>query len=323
MINGILSASEIAYLSIDKFELKAKVNSKNKTAKKISKMLKNESAFLSTIQVGITLAGFLASAFASDTFADYLMQKGVIIINESLTNGILVVLITIVLSYFTLVFGELVPKKIGRSYPYKVAALTVDGIRLISIIFYPLISLLTLSTNIICKILHIKDKEDSLSEDDIKKIILTGTSEKIIEAKERDYILNIFEFNDKKVKEIMTPKSKCVVININEDHKEIISKIKDSKYTRFPVLNKNGVIGFINVKDFILTYQKDKEVDIKDILHPVQSFKANEKIDDVFRKMQKNHSSFGIVKEKGSFIGLVTMEDAIEEIVGNIYDEYD
>lgn len=321
-INGILSASEIAYLSIDKFELKEKKKT-DKKAKKISKMLENEGAFLSTIQVGITLAGFLSSAFASDTFATYLIEKGVTIISPDATRSILVILITIILSYFTLVFGELVPKKIGRSNPYKIASLTVNLLKIISTIFYPLIQLLTMSTNLICKILHIKEKEDSLSEEDIKKIILTGTSEKIIEAKERDYILNIFEFNDKTVKEIMTPKKNVVIVNIDDDMKETIKKIKDSKYTRFPVKNKNGIVGFINVKDFILTHQKDKEITIADILQPVQTFKSTEKIDDVFRKMQKKHHSFGIVKEKGNFIGIVTMEDAIEEIVGNIYDEYD
>ncbi len=321
-INGILSSSEIAYLSIDKFELKEKKKS-DKKAKKISKMLENEGSFLSTIQVGITLAGFLSSAFASETFATYLIDKGVTIINPDLTRSILVILITIILSYFTLVFGELVPKKIGRAYPYKVASLTVNLLRIISFIFYPLIKLLTISTNIVCKILRIKEKEDSLSEEDIKRIILTGTSEKIIEAKERDYILNIFEFNDKTVKEIMTPAKKSVILNLDDDMKESIKKIRDSKYTRFPVQNKNGIIGFVNVKDFVVLHNQDKELTISDILQPVQTFRATEKIDDVFRKMQKKHQSFGIVKEKGEFIGIVTMEDAIEVIVGNIYDEYD
>jgi len=321
-INGILSASEIAYLSIDKFELKEKKKT-DKKAKKISKMLENEGSFLSTIQVGITLTGFLSSAFASNTFATYLIEHGIKIINPEMTRSILVVGITIILSYFTLVFGELVPKKIGRSNPYKIASLTVNLLRIISLVFYPLIQLLTLSTNIICKLFRIKEKEDSLSEEDIKRIILTGTSEKIIEAKERDYILNIFEFNDKIVKEIMTPLKDCVILNIEDDLKDNLKKIKDSKYTRFPVQNKNGIIGFINVKDFILLHQKDKELTISDILQPVQSFKATEKIDDVFRKMQKKHHSFGIVKDKEKLLGIVTMEDAIEEIVGNIYDEYD
>lgn len=121
----------------------------------------------------------------------------------------------------------------------------------------------------------------------------------------------------------MTPLKKCIILNIEDDLKENIRKIKDSKFTRFPIQNKNGIIGFINVKDFILLHQKDKEITISDILQPVQSFKAHEKIDDVFRKMQKKHQSFGIVKENNKIIGIVTMEDAIEEIVGNIYDEYD
>jgi CBS domain containing-hemolysin-like protein len=121
----------------------------------------------------------------------------------------------------------------------------------------------------------------------------------------------------------MTPKKDCVIISLEDDIKDNIKKIKDSKYTRFPVENKNGIVGFINVKDFILLHQSDKEISIAELIQPVQTFKATEKIDDVFRKMQKKHQSFGIVKENNEFIGIITMEDAIEEIVGNIYDEYD
>ncbi len=320
-INGLLSASEIAYLSIDKYAIEKK---KDKKSKKIIKMLKDESMFLSTIQVGITLAGFLASAFAADSFTELLIGYGFFLVSETFTENFLMIMITLILSYFTLVFGELVPKKIGLSNPTNVARFTIDFISGISICAKPLIILLTKSTELICKLFNIKERDDSLTEDDIKKMILTGSKEGVLEEKEKEYILNIFEFNDKTAHKIMTPKSKVTVIYDYDTTQELISKMKTSSFTRFPVLNRNEkVVGFINVKDFIYLYQSNKELTVKDLVRPVLTFKKTEMIDDIFRIMQERHETFSVILEKTEFIGILTMEDAIEEIVGNIEDEYD
>lgn len=320
-INGILSASEIAYLSLDKYSIAKK---RDKKSKKIMKMLANESKFLSTIQVGITLAGFLASAFAADSFTELLIGYGFFLISDSFTENFLMILITLVLSYFTLVFGELVPKKVGLSNPTKVATLTIDFISTIAIVANPLIILLTKSTAFICKIFNIKERDDSLTEKDIKKMIITGSKEGILEEKEKEYILNIFEFNDKTANKIMTPKDKVTIIYNNEDLPTVIKKMKNSNYTRFPVLNKDEkIVGFINIKDFVYLYQTNKELTLKDLIRPVLSFKKSEKIDDIFRIMQEKHETFSVITDKDEFIGILTMEDAIEEIVGNIEDEYD
>lgn len=319
-INGILSASEIAFLSLDKYEISRK---RDKKSKKISKMLEDESTFLSTIQIGITIAGFLASAFASETFTEMLMEYGVFFVNEEFTESILMILITFILSYITLVFGELVPKKIGRSNPLKISKMTIDIIVVISTIFKPVIKVLTFSTELICKILKIKERDDSLTEKDIKKMIITGNREGVVEEKEKEYILNIFEFNDKNAAKIMTPREKVITLNINDNQSDIISKIKKNKFTRFPVLNDNNkVLGYINVKDFIYLHQSKKELNIKEILHPTLSFKKNEKIDDIFRIMQEKHETFSVITDNNEFIGILTLEDAIEEIVGNLEDEY-
>lgn len=320
-INGILSASEIAYLSLDKYSIAKK---RDKKSKKIMKMLQDESKFLSTIQVGITLAGFLASAFAADSFTELLIDYGFFIISDSFTENFLMILITLVLSYFTLVFGELVPKKIGLSNPTKVANLTIDFISTIAVIANPLIILLTKSTALICKLLNIKERDDSLTEKDIKKMIITGSKEGVLEEKEKEYILNIFEFNDKTANKIMTPKEKVSIIYNTDEIPEIIRKMKSSNFTRFPVLNQEEkVIGFINIKDFVYLYQTNKELTVKDLIRPVLTFKKTEKIDDIFRIMQEKHETFSIITDKNEFIGILTMEDAIEEIVGNIEDEYD
>lgn len=321
-INGIFSASELAFLKINKYELKNKIKIHDKKAIQINKILSDQSAFLSTIQISITLAGFLASAFAADYFADYFLQIiNISFLSSSTLRTILVIIITFILSYVTLIFGELVPKKIAINNPYKIACLFIGLISFVKTFFSPLIKLLTLSTNFICKIFKIKENEDKITEDEIKKIILLGNTEGVIEEKEKDYILNIFNFNDIEVEKIMTKKEDVVMIDINDDMKNILSTIKESKYTRFPVYDKNEIIGILNVKDFILYYNELK--DLRSIVRTVNKYEYTEKIDDVFRMMQKNNESISLIYNKKEMVGIVTIEDAIEEIVGNIFDEYD
>lgn len=326
LINGIFSASEIAFLSLDKVKLKQEAGKGDTHAKNIIKVLEDSSAFLSTIQIAITLAGFLASAFAADYFAEFFM--GVINpdpASAALVETLLIILITIVLSYFTLVFGELVPKKIGINKSYGVAKRTVHLIMVVKTIFYPLIRLLTLSTNLVCKLFNIKDNKDDLTEEDIKKMILLGKDEGVIEEKEKDYILNVFEFNDVDAEKVMTPREKISMINIDDDLRNIMSIIREAQYSRFPVYrgDPNNIIGILNVKDLIIQHFEDGNIKIENILRKTSRFNHNDKIDDVFRLMQERNESLSIIYKSEQMIGLVTIEDAVEEIVGNIYDEYD
>lgn len=326
LINGFFSASELAFLSIDKFTLKKDISKGNKKAIKVKILIDNPSFFLSTIQVAITVAGFLASAFAADTFADYFMKIiSVDFISPSMLRSILVVLITIVLSYFTLVFGELVPKKLAINYSTQISYGAVDIIRIVMFICYPLIKFLTFSTNVVCKILNIKEKDDKLTEEDIKKMILLGTDEGVVEEKEKEYMFNIFQFNDTEVKNVMTPRKDVVSLNLDDDIKVNISKIRKSKYTRFPVYKRDvdNVVGILNVKDLIMRHSTGDKLNLKEIIRPVSKFSHDEKIDDVFRKMQETREGIAIVMDEKKFLGIVTLEDAIEEIVGNIYDEHD
>ena len=326
IINGIFSSCELAFLSIDKVRLKEKVSNNNKKAIKINKILEDTPTFLSTIQVCITLAGFLASAFASDYFTNYLI--GVINISSISTEvlrTILMIVITIILSYFSLVFGELVPKRVAISNPYKVAKRYVGLINAAKGLFYPLIKLLTISTELICKIFNIKNKNNKLTEEDIKKMILLGRNEGVVEEKEEEYILNVFNFNDISVSKVMTPKKDVVLLNIDDDIKTNLLKMKKYKFTRFPVYegNEDNIIGVLNIKDYIYHNRDNNTVDLKEILRPVYRIDYKEKIDDAFRFMQEKNESFCTVYKNNSFVGVLTIEDAIEEIVGNIYDEFD
>lgn len=317
LINGILSASEVAFLSLNKYDL---MNKRNKKSTKILKTINDESKFLSTIQIGITIAGFFASAYASDTFTDALMDMGLFIISDNFTEIFIMIIITFILSYITLVFGELVPKRIGRANPVKVAYRFINFISIIGFIFYPLIKLLTISTNGICKLFNIKEKNQNLTTKDIKKMIVNGSKEGIVEEKE--YILNIFTFKDKTASRIMTPKSEVITIDIDDSKEKIIRIIKKNRFTRFPVLENNEIIGFLNVKDFIYIHQAHKNFKLRNLIHEVLFFDKRDKIDDIFRIMQENHETFSVIKDKDEFIGILTMEDAIEEIMGNIEDEY-
>ena len=324
-VNGVLSSSELAFLSLEKFELDKMVRKRKKNAKKIRKVLENPSNLLSTIQVGITLAGFLSSAFAASFFADKIMDHGFLIISENFTSVFLVIIITIILSYFTLVFGELVPKKIALSNPFKVASFSVLLISIMQVIFYPLIKLLSITTDLICKLLKIEEKENDFTEDDIKRIIITGTKDGIIEKKEQEYIFNIFKFNDTTVDKVMTPKEDCKLIDVNIKFNSLLKKIKETKFTRYPVYDgdDNNIIGIFNVKDYIMYKKDNKDFNLRNLLYDVKKYQYNEKIDDVFASMQKEHIQMAIVVKNKKFIGVVTLEDAVEEILGNIYDEYD
>lgn len=329
LLNGIFSASELAFLSVNRYTLRedSKKSKKRAKAKKILKLIEEPSKFLATIQIGITLAGFLASAFAAESFAE-------VIVNTSLFNGvsysvakpIVVVVVTIILSYFTLIFGELVPKRLALAYPDKIAYKTVTLISTLSMLFTPFVWILTKTTNLVSKILGISDEsEEKLTEEEIKKVIVTGREDGAIESGEKKLIFNVFEFNDTPVKKAMTKKNNIVMIDIDSSQKEILQVIKNSKYTRIPVYKneKDNVIGIINIKSLLLQYSQKSKIDLMEIMYNPTFVMPEEKLDDVFRMMQRSRQAIAIVKKGYEVVGLLSLEDAIEEILGNIYDEFD
>lgn len=325
-INGVFSSCELAFLSLNKIKLKEDVDKGDTKAIAINRIIEQPSLFLSTIQIGITLAGFLASAFASEYFANYFITFFVgSKISIRFIKTILVIVITIVLSYFTLIFGELVPKRVAINDPYRLAKTYIYFIKAIQIMFYPLIIFLSFSTEIICKTFRIRENKDRITEEDIKTMILLGQEEGIIEEKEKEYILNVFNFKDIEVQQVMTPRDKVIMINVADDLKSIISKIKEEKFSRFPVYkdNENNIIGTISIKDLIIKKGEKNRINIRKIVRPTHRFNHTDKIDDVFREMQERNESICPIYNNGRFVGIVTIEDAVEEIVGNIYDEFD
>ena len=317
IVNGIFSSTEIAFLSLNKYKLSKEVKNGNKKAKKIVNLLNDSSTFLSAIQVAITLSGFLASAFAADSFASEIAEYVHIpYISEAMQTNILIVIITIILSYFTLVFGELLPKKIGIANPEKIAYKMVNIINFVIAIFKPFILVLKLSTNAFEKLLKISPPKDE-TEDEIKDTIVDSNLEEL----EKKLLLRVFEFNDITIKNIMTKRENVVYIDTADSNETIISKIRESKYTRFPVMEGEKILGIINIKDLILG--KDKEFSLYRYLRTVKILDSDTIIDDAFLILNGAYESMAIVKEDNKYIGIVTIEDILEEIVGNIFDEYD
>lgn len=332
-INGVFASSELAFLSLNKNKIKTmakKKTAEGKKAKKIEKLIQNSSSFLATIQIGITLAGFLASAFAAEAFADQIVDTiSITVISRDMLKTIIVILVTLILSYFTLVFGELVPKKIALTKSEKIAFKYVNMITILMKITYPFVWLLTASTNLITNILGVKENPNpKITEEEIKLMIAEGKDIGAIENGEKNLIYNVFKFNDIPIKKIMTKLKDMVCIENNLDKSKIFEIIKDTKYTRFPVYDGkiNNIVGIFNVKELINNYSKENKVFNFDDLIDKEVMFVNQKeiVDDVFHTMQKSHKQMCIViDDRRNVVGLVTMEDALEEIVGNIFDEYD
>ena len=330
LLNAFFAATEIAFISLNDAKIEKKAKEGDKKAKQINKMLKEPSKFLATIQIGITLAGFLSSAFASDAFADKLapILENIIPIGISVWKGISIVIITIILSYFTLVFGELVPKRIAMKDHEKVANLTIGVVKFISIITAPFVKLLTVSTNFISKIFGVNEnEEETVTEEEIRMMVDVGEEKGTIEEEEKELINNVFEFNDITVSEIMTHRTDMYAININDNIMEMLNELDEYKYSRIPIYEEtiDDIKGILYIKDlFKYISIGQKNINIRDVMREAYFVSQHKMINDLFKEMQKNNKQMAIVlDEYGGTAGIVTMEDIIEELVGNIFDEYD
>jgi len=329
LINAVLACAEIAIISMNDSKIQKMSEAGDKRAIKLAKLTNQPARFLSTIQVGITLAGFLGSAFAADNFSDKIVKlitdTGVDIPKATL-NGLAVVIITLILSYFTLIFGELVPKRIAMKKAESLA-LSVSGVvYFLSKLFAPVVGLLTASTNGILRLLGIDPNanESEVTEEEIRMLLDTGSENGTIKHEESEMIKNIFEFNDKTAEDVMTHRIEVSVLWMDETREKWEQTIENCKHTIYPVCNEDtdDVVGILNIKDFYR--MKDEEFDAlkEQAIHPAYFVPKTIKTDVLFRNMQKNRTHFAVVfDEYGGMNGIVTMSDLIEEIVGNIDDE--
>ena len=330
LLNAYFAATEIAFISLNDAKIEKQAKDGNKKAKQIQKMLKNPSKFLATIQIGITLAGFLSSAFASDAFAGMLapvLNEWMPFISIATWQNISIVIITIILSFFTLVFGELVPKRLAMKYYEKISFATIGVIKGISVVTAPFVKLLTWSTNLVSKIFGVGEQEEEIvTEEEIKMMVNQGEEKGSIEENEKELINNVFEFNDIIASEIMTYRTDIYAIEMNEDIYGILDEIDEYKYSRIPVYEEtiDDIKGILFLKDILKLVSTRKEFKIADIMREAYFVPESKPIDEIFEELQANKMQMAIVvDEYGGTAGVLTMEDILEELVGNIFDEYD
>lgn len=329
LMNAFFSGAEMAVVSVNKNRIRMLADGGNKKAALIQKLSEDSTGFLSTIQVAITFAGFFSSASAatgiSQVLGDKLKDFGI-----SYGQSISMVLVTIILAYFNLVFGELVPKRIALQKAEWFSLFAVGPIYSISKVLSPFIKLLSMSTNGVLKLLGMKGNnlEEEVSEEEIRSMLQTGRQSGVFNKIEEDMITSIFLFDDKKAREIMTPRQEIVAVDIKKPMELVLDELLNSRHSRIPVYEDeiDNIIGILSVKDLIIEMNKDSQadVDIHSIMQKPYFIPENKKTDDLFLDMQKRKKKMAIlVDEYGGVSGLVTLEDLIEEIVGDLHDEYD
>jgi putative hemolysin len=331
-VNAFFAASEMAIVSLNKNRINLMAAEGNQKAILINKLIFEPSRFLATIQVGVTLTGFLASAFAATNMSKYLtiaLAGMHIYVSESVS----VIVITILMSYLTLVLGELFPKRLALNNSEQIAMAVVGPVLFFSKISKPFVKFLTLSSNVLLRLFGIKleNLEEKVSEEEIRMLINVGEETGVIKETEKDMIEGIFQFDDTLAKEIMTPRTNVFAIDIETPVSDVLDQVLSEQYSRIPVFEEeiDNIIGVLYMKDLFVNLRKSQSSNVeigslRDILRPAYFVPETKNIDTLFKELQstKNHMAM-LIDEYGGFAGIVTIEDLIEEIMGNIFDEYD
>lgn len=332
LLNAFFAATEIAVISLNEKKVKARAEDGDKKAIKMLRMIENPTRFLSTIQIGITLAGFLGSAFAADNFSERLSnflvtafhltaaQKGVI-------DTVSVIVITVILSFFTLVLGELVPKRVAMRHKEKLAESVCGIISVLAVILKPIIWLLTVATNGVVRLFGIDPhaKEDPVSEEDIVLMLDAGADEGSLDENDIEYIKNVFKLDGMIAEDVMTPRKAVTFISADATDEEILQVIEEEGYSRIPVYSEkpDNIIGILFSRDYLLR-RSHPDFTLEQAMFEPTFVPETAHLDVLFKDMQKAHNHIVIlVNEYGETSGIVTMEDILEEIVGEIWDESD
>jgi len=329
IINAVFACAEIAIISMNDTKLAKLTAQGDKRAIRLTRLTAQPARFLSTIQVGITLAGFLASAFAADNFSDFLVDWLIgagLKIPAATLDTISVIVITLALSYFMLVLGELVPKRVAMRKAEELALAMSGLVYCISRIFSPVVWLLTISTNGILRLLGIDPHADdeTITEEEIRMMVDAGSEKGAISPNEKDMIQNIFEFDDKTAEDIMTHRTEVSVLWLDETPEQWEKTILESRHSVYPVCDEStdNIIGILKVKDYFRLPDKSHDNILENTLRPAYFVPETVRTDVLFRNMKKSRNHFAIVlDEYGGMNGIITMNDLLEQIVGDLEDD--
>ena len=333
LLNAFFASTEIAVLSLNENLLRREAEEGDKKAARLLKIVQAPTKFLSTIQIGITLAGFLGAAFAAENFASRITAwlvdgLGFSALPREAVQSVSVSLITLVISFFTLIFGELVPKRVAMKKAEMVARFASGVVYGLSVVMSPVIALLTLCTNGVLRLMGIDPNadEEEVSEEGIRMMVDIGEEKGAIEADEQEMIENVFEFNDTVAEDVMVHRTDMVMVWVGDTDREIVETIESTGLSRFPVYEEDtdDIIGILSSRDYFLNSRREAPKPLRELLRPAYFVPESVPADVLFRDMQSRKTHMAIVvDEYGGTSGLLTMEDLLEEIVGNIYDEFD
>lgn len=328
-LNAIFACAEIAVISFNDNKLAKMASEGDKRARRLANLTSQPARFLATIQVAITLSGFIGSAFAAENFSDPLVQallNAGVPIPEATLNTIVVLIITIILSYFTLVFGELVPKRVAMRKTEKLALGLSGLISSISKIFAPLVSLLTVSTNLMLRLMGIdpNEEDEEVSEEEIRMMVDVGSEKGTIDDEEKEFIQNVFEFDDITAGDIVTHRTDITVLFTEESDDEWKQTIYDSRYTLYPVCDDSAdnIVGILHAKEYLRLEDKSRTNVMEKAVKPAYFVPENVRADVLFRNMKTSHNRLAVVlDEYGGLCGIVTMNDLVELLVGDLGDD--
>ena len=328
-LNAIFASAEIAVLSVNEIKLAKMVEQGDKRAKRLSKLVSEPSKFLSTIQIAITLSGFLGSAFAADNFSEPLVEWLIGLgggIPRATLDTLAIIVITLILSYFTLIFGELVPKRIAMKKADSLSLAISGLITGLSNVSKPVVWLLSVSTNAVLKLLGIDptEEEDQVSEEEIRMMVDAGSEKGAIDHEEKEFIQNVFEFDDLTAEEIATHRTDVTILFLEDSDADWEETIHSSRYTLYPVCDgsADNIVGILNAKDYFRLDDRSRENVMEHAVHPAYFVPETIKADVLFRNMKSNHTAMAVVlDEYGGMVGIVTLNDLIEELVGELSED--
>ena len=332
LLNAFFAGSEIAFLSLSQIKLSKKAEDGDKTAAALLKVVENPNTFLSGIQVAITLSGFLSAAFGTENFSGYLDDFMLGTLHLPLPAGVVsvisTVLVTVIISFFSIAFGEMVPKRIAMQKPMMFAVPALHVLRVVSVVFAPMFALLNVCTNGTLRLMGMKveAEEGVASEEDLRLMVESSGEQGTIDQDEQEWIENVFDFNDMTASSAMTPEPDVTAFALDEDPQEILTAIRETGLSRYPVYEDdvNDICGILNARDFLLNLQEENPRPLKELLRPAYFVPESVHADQLFQDMQaqKQHLAV-VVDEYGGTAGVITIEDLLEEIVGDIFDEFD